>query len=142
MKFVCPVCKTAGDIPEEDSVQPATQTTCQKCGTGLSIERETGRVQTLATERNQPAGRESPGPRSKYESSVVLSMGSQDRGRKDYLAIGVFAVVLSALITTGVYFSFNIDRGALNQPLQKISKLFDEVSQYGKSILRQFQKDQ
>jgi tetratricopeptide (TPR) repeat protein len=141
MKFVCPVCKTAGDIPEEYSVQPATQTTCQKCGTSLSIEHETGRVQTLATERNQPAGKESPGFRSKDESSSVSSMGSQNKGRKDYLAMGVFAAVLFALIITGVYFSFNIDRGALNQPLQKISKLFDEVSLYGKSILRQFQKD-
>ncbi len=142
MKFDCPVCKTVGDIPEEDSVQPATQTTCQKCGTGLTIEHATGKVQTLATERNLPAGGESSDPRSEYEASPVLSRGPRDKDRKDYLAIGVFAVVLSTLILIGVYFSLNIDRSNFNQPLQMISKLFDEVSQYGKSILRQFQQDQ
>jgi hypothetical protein len=141
MKFDCPVCKTVGDISEEDSVQPATQTTCQKCGTGLTIEHATGKVQTLATERNLPAVGESSDPRSKYKASPVLSRGPQDKDRKDYLAIGVFAVVLSTLILIGVYFSLNIDRSSFNQPLQMISKLFDEVSQYGKSILRQFQQD-
>ncbi len=141
MKFVCPVCQTAGDIPEEDSLQPATQTTCLKCGTGLSIEHETGRVQRLSAGQDPLEDRTASSPRPKSAVSSVLSMGPQDKGRKDYLAMGVFAVVLSALIATGVYFSFNIDRGDLNQPLQKISKLFDEVSQYGKTILGEFQKD-
>jgi len=47
---------------------------------------------------------------------------------------------LSTLILIGGYFSLNIDRSTFNQSLQMISKLFDEVSQYGKSILRQFQQ--
>ncbi len=142
MKFVCPVCKTAGDIPADNSGQPATQTTCLKCGTGLSIEHNTGQVQRLSAGQDPLEDRAASSPRPKSAVSPVLSMRPQDKGRKDYLAMGVFAVVLSALIATGVYFSFNIDRGDLNQPLQKISKLFDEVSQYGKTILGEFQKDQ
>ena len=141
MKFVCPVCKTAGDIPADNSGQPATQTTCLKCGTGLSIEHNTGQVQRLSAGQDPLEDRAASSPRPKSAVSPVLSMRPQDKGRKDYLAMGVFAVVLSALIATGVYFSFNIDRGDLNQPLQKISKLFDEVSQYGKTILGEFQKD-
>jgi tetratricopeptide (TPR) repeat protein len=141
MNFVCPVCKTAGDIPADNSGQPATQTTCLKCGTDLSIEHNTGQVQRLSAGQDPLEDRAASSPRLKSAVSSVLSMRSQDKGRKDYLAMGVFAAVLCALIATGVYFSFNIDRGAWNQPLQKISKLFDEVSLYGKSILRQFQKD-
>jgi len=134
MKFVCPLCRTAGDILEDDLLQPAVQTTCQKCGTVLSIERETGQVQTPAAD-TQPSGR-----RPKYEPSSVLSMRSQDKGKKDYTAIGIFAVILSILIAAGVYFTLNIDRGVLNQPLHKLSKLAEDVSQHGKAIFDEFQK--
>ena len=62
MEFICPVCKTAGEIPEDDSVQPAWQTTCQKCGEVLSIERETGLV------RAQSGSSEASGMRPKYDT--------------------------------------------------------------------------
>ena len=65
---------------------------------------------------------------------------NQDQGKKDYTAIGIFAVILSILIAAGVYFTLNIDRGILNQPLQKFSKLVEDVSRYGKAIFDEFQK--
>ena len=68
MKFICPVCKTAGDIPEDDSVQPVLQTNCQKCGQILSIERETGLAQPLSADRR------ASGTRPEYDTSSVLSM--------------------------------------------------------------------
>jgi tetratricopeptide (TPR) repeat protein len=134
MKFVCPVCKTAGDIAEDESGQPAEQATCQKCGTALSIERGTGQVRTTAADKRPPA------PRPKDEMSSVLSLSSQDKGKKDYTALGVFAVVLTLLIGAGVYFTLNMDRGVLNQPLNKLSKLVEDVSRYGKAIFDEFQK--
>ena len=135
MKYVCPLCKTAGDIVEDESDQPTVEATCQNCGTALSIERETGLVRTPTA-----GGEKAPGPRPKDKYSSVLSMGSQDKAKKDYTAMGVFAVVLTLLIGVGVYFTRSVDRGALNQPLDKLSKLVEDVSQYGKAIFGEFQK--
>jgi tetratricopeptide (TPR) repeat protein len=134
MKFICPVCKTAGDIPEDDSAQPALQTTCQKCGKALSIERETGLAQPLSADRG------ASGTRPKYETQSVLSMSPRDKGKRDYTAIGVFWVVLAILVAAGVYFSLNLERGVLNKPLQTVSKMIEAVSRHGKIIFGEFQK--
>ena len=144
MKFICPVCKTPGDIPdhEDNSSQPATQTTCLNCGTGLSVEHNTGQVQRRSVGKDPQEDRKASSGRPKYAASSVLSMKPQDKGKKDYLATAVFVVVLCALIATGVYFSLNIKREALNQPLQMISELVDDVIEYGKAIFGKFQKDQ
>ncbi len=143
MKFICPVCKTAGDILLDALVQPATQTTCRKCGAELSIDGESGRAQILAAESGLPEGGKSLPPsrrRPKYATSSVLSMQSEDKSKRDYPAIAVFVLVLSALLATGVYFSLRIERGILNQPLEMFSKLVDDVSRQGKTILDEFQK--
>jgi tetratricopeptide (TPR) repeat protein len=134
MRFICPACKTAGDIPEDDSVQPALQTTCRKCGKALSIERETGLAQPLSADRS------TSGTRPKYETSSVLSMRTRDKGKRDYTAIGIFSVVLTLLVAAGVYFSLNLERGVLNKPLETVSKVVEEVSRYGKIIFGEFQK--
>jgi tetratricopeptide (TPR) repeat protein len=139
MKFVCPVCKTTGDIALDDTVQPAAQTPCPKCGTKLSIESESRPVQM------PPAGSAHksatpPGHRSKYGAFSVLSMTSNTKGKRDYPAVVVFALVLIALIATGVYFSLRIERGILKQPLEKFSRLLEDVSRQGKTILDEFQK--
>jgi tetratricopeptide (TPR) repeat protein len=134
MKFICPGCKTAGDIPEDDSVQGEWQTTCRECGQALSVERETGRVQLLSG----ASGTSDTGP--KYEASSVLSMGPEDKGKKDYTAIGVFGVVLMLLVAAGVYFTLNLERGVLNKPLETVSKIVGEVSRYGKIIFGEFTK--
>ncbi len=141
MKYVCPVCETAGDIPENDTTPPETQTTCHQCGSILTIEHETRRVEAISKASSKPAGRKPPRQRPKYEMSPVLSSRPQEKGRKDYLAIGVFVLVLCVLIATGIYFSLNINRGALNQPLEMVSELVDDVTEYGKSIWGQIQKE-
>jgi tetratricopeptide (TPR) repeat protein len=143
MKFTCPVCKTTGDIPdrEDNSGQPATQITCLKCGTRLSVEHNSGRVQQRSVEQDPQEGRAASHSRPKYAESSVLSMKPQARGKTDYLATGVFVVVLCALIAAGVYFSLNIKPDAWNRPLQMVSRLFDEVAEYGKTILGEFQKE-
>jgi len=134
MKFICPVCKTAGDIPEDDSDQPALQATCQKCGKDLSVERKTGLAQPL------PSSRKTSGTQPEYDTSSVLSMSPRDKGKKDYTAIGIFSVVLIVLVAAGVYFTVNLERGVLNRPLETVSEMLKEVSQYGKIIFGEFTK--
>jgi tetratricopeptide (TPR) repeat protein len=143
MKFVCPVCKTADDIALEDSVQPVNKTTCRKCGTKLSIEGESGRAQILSAGYGLPMESKPLAPsdrRSNDAAFSVLSMQLKDKSKRDYPAIAAFALVLCALIATGVYFSLRIERGILNQPLEMFSKMIDDVSRQGKTIFDEFQK--
>ena len=143
MKFVCPVCKTAGEIALDDSLQPVTQTTCRKCGTQLSIESESGRAQILSAEDGLPKQRKSSAPSDRWSNHAAFSglpMQSQDKNRRDYSAIAVFVLVLGALIATGIYFSLRVERGILNRPLEMFSKWVDDVSRQGKTILDEFQK--
>lgn len=134
MKYICPQCKTGGAIAEDKSDQPAVAATCQKCGAALTIEPGTGQVQTRASDRRPPD--RSP----TYKIPSVLSMGTQDKAKKDNMAMGVFAIVLALLIGVGVYFTLNIDRGVLNQPYDKLAKLVEDVSRYGKAIFDEFKK--
>ena len=144
MKFICPVCKTPGDIPDQEdgSSRPAIQSTCLKCGTDLSVEPNTGQAQRISGGQATQEDRKAKDSRPKYDVSSVLSMRPQDKGKKDYLAAGVFVAVLCALIAIGVYFSLNIKRDALDGPLRKISEMVDEVTDYGKTVFGEFQKKQ
>ena len=143
MKFVCPVCKTAGDIPDREKGpdQVDSQTICQACGTGLSINHVTGRVQRRPTGQEPQQNLAASHSRSKNGESSVLSMRPQDKGKKDYLAVSIFVAVLCVLIAIGVYFSLNITPSAWNRPLQTISELLDDAARYGKTILEEFQKE-
>jgi tetratricopeptide (TPR) repeat protein len=143
MKFTCPVCKTAGDIPDRENSagQAETQTTCLRCGTKLSVEHSTGRVKPRPAGQDPQEGRKASRVQPKYAESSVLSMKPQPEGKKDYLATGVFVVVLCALIATGVYFSLNIKTDAWNRPLQTVTRLVDEVVEYGKTLLGEFQEE-
>ena len=140
MKFECPECQTPGEIPDREDIagRPAAPVTCLKCGAELSVEPKTGRVRRPSTGQEH----KEPGGRPKYAESSVLSMRPQDKGKKDYLAVGVFAAVLCLLVVIGAYFSMNIERDALNRPLQMLSNLVDEVTEYGKAVLGEFQKEQ
>lgn len=140
MEFVCPVCQTAGNISDDNLKRPATPTTCQKCGTPLSLTRETGQVDVLSAARNPSAGKRPSSTQPGYETTSVLSMRLLDSGKKDYVSLVVFAVVLAVLIATGVYFTLNLDRGVFKKPLQSFSKLADDLSRFSKAILSEFQK--
>jgi len=95
-------------------------------------------MSAAGSQQNQSGGRQSSDTRPKFETQSVLSMHRQDKGQRDYAAIWVFAVVLTVLTASGVYFSFNLERGILSQPLQSISKLVENVSRYSKSIFSAF----
>lgn len=143
MKFVCPVCKTAGDLPFDDSSGPAKKTICRKCGAQLSIEGESGRAKPLPAADDLPqAGKPSPTPHrgSAYAKLSILSMPPDDKGKKDYAALAVFVLVLSALIAGGAYFSLRMERGIFNRPLEMFSGLVEDVSRYGKTIAGEFRK--
>lgn len=130
MKFICPLCKATGDIAVDESDSPGVETTCPKCGTALFVEPATGQVRAQASEARRP----------RYESASVLSMGSRDKAKKDYTALGVFAVVLALLIGAGVYFTLNMDRSGFDQTYNTLSKLVEEVSRYGKAIFGELLK--
>jgi tetratricopeptide (TPR) repeat protein len=143
MKFVCPVCKTAGDSAPDDSVQPVTQTICSQCGAQLSIAGKSARVQILTAGPGSPEGKKSSAPaprRPKYATSSVLSLSTKNKSNRDYPAIAFFVLVLSALVATGAYFSLHLERGILNRPLETLSKLADDASRQLKAVLTEFQK--
>lgn len=48
MEFVCPVCKTNGNIVQDDLNQPATKTTCPNCGIILPINPADGSLDALS----------------------------------------------------------------------------------------------
>jgi tetratricopeptide (TPR) repeat protein len=141
MKTVCPLCKTAVDVPEKAAGVPATQTICHQCGAELAIEHKTGKIQVVNDKHAKALGEKASGRRPKYEMTPVLSTKPREKGRRDYLAIGIFALVLSALIAIGIYFSLNISRGVLDKPLDMISEMIDEAVDYGKSVWDQIKKD-
>ncbi|MGD8723602.1 MAG: tetratricopeptide repeat protein [Desulfobacterales bacterium] len=141
MQYICPECKTTGDIPADGMVAQKTQTTCRHCGAKLNIEQETGRVEVLTEKPPAPATTDTSGRKLKYEAFPVLTTRPMEKGRKDYLAFGVFVVVLCALIAVGVYVSLGIKQGVLTQPLKKASELVDDVVDYGKSIWGQIKKE-
>ncbi len=141
MKFTCPQCQTAGDIPADSTVAPITQTRCRSCGVKLNIEQATGRVEVLTEAHPVPAAPHASGRKPKYDLSPVLTTRPLDKGRKDYLAFGVFAVVLCALIVIGFYLSLGIKLDTFNQPLKKITELADDVVEYGKSVWGQIRKE-
>jgi tetratricopeptide (TPR) repeat protein len=142
MEFICPVCKTAGEIPDDNLDRPATKTTCLKCGVRLSINLETRNVETLTADQNEPPDTKLADTRPPESLPSVLSMSQKEKGKRDYAAIMVFMVVLAVLIAAGVYFTKSIDKGVLDKPLQAFSKLVDEFSRYSKAILGEFQKEQ
>ena len=82
MKFICPECQTAGDIPEDSTAAPTTRITCHNCGVKLNIEQETGRVEVLAEKRAAPAATDMSGRTPKYEMSPVLTTEPMEKGRK------------------------------------------------------------
>ena len=134
MKYTCPLCKTSGDIADDASDLPEVAATCQECGAALSIDPGTGRVRAQAADQ-KPSVRQPT-----YASSSVLSLDSRGQTKKDYTAIGVFAVVLALLIGAGIYFTVTMDHGALNQSYDTVTKLVEDVTRYGKAIFGEFRK--
>ena len=141
MNYICPKCKTTGDIPEDSTVGPITRIICSNCGAKLNIEQDTGRVEVLTAGRPGTAARDTSSRKPKYDMSPVLSTRPMEKGRKDYVALGVFAGVLCALIVIGVTVSRGIKQDTFSQPLKMIAELADDVVEYGKSVWGQIKKE-
>jgi hypothetical protein len=108
MEFLCPVCKTSGNISNKNLEHPVTKTTCQQCAAILLINPENGNVdahtapikdtQSLKGSRKQPAESLSP----------TLSMRPMAEDSRDWPAIIVFVIVLAILISTGILLGLNV----------------------------------
>ncbi len=48
MKFNCPECKAAYNIPDEEFSRPLIKATCRKCGTKIFIDRDSGQVRAVS----------------------------------------------------------------------------------------------
>ncbi|MGD8992592.1 MAG: tetratricopeptide repeat protein [Desulfobacterales bacterium] len=141
MKYTCPECKATGDVPDNSMVAPTTRIICQNCGAKLTIEQATGRVQVPTHKRPASAARDASGRKPKYDMSPVLTSRPMEKGRKDYVAFGVFAAVICALIVIGVYLPRSLKTDIFNQPMKMITELADDVVEYGKSVWGQIQKE-
>jgi hypothetical protein len=96
MKFVCPVCKTAGNIRQDNLDRPVTKATCQNCGTIMLIDAHKSPFKNfLATETS--------GSRSTDKFTSVLTMQRQGKNAKDWTAIVVVVIILIILSSSGVY---------------------------------------
>jgi transcription elongation factor Elf1 len=123
MKFVCPICETDGSIAEDDLTHPITKATCRQCGTILLVDAVSGNVDAhksplrgtreFALSVNSEADTDLP----------VLKMRAADPGSRDWTAIIIVLVVLSVLISAGVYFTAHLD--TLQQTFQTVSELIE-----------------
>ena len=107
MEFVCPVCKTKGNIVPDD--HPTTKTTCLNCGMILFINPADGSVDAFKSPlKDSPILESSAGPPTD-KSASVLSMGRQSKESKDWTAVLSVAVILIILISAGLYFALYTD---------------------------------
>jgi transcription elongation factor Elf1 len=108
MKFVCPICETDGSISGKDLVDPVTKATCQKCGTILLVNPDTGNVDAYKSLlKATHASSDVAGARSTDPAPPVLEMRATDtdQAARDWTAIIIVMVVLAGLISAGIYFA-------------------------------------
>jgi hypothetical protein len=107
MKFVCPICETGGNISGDNLVHPVTKATCQKCGTILLVNPDTGVVDAHKSPLKATRESDVAGAPSSDTAPPVLEMRptDTDRGARDWAAIIIVMVVLVGLISAGIYFA-------------------------------------
>jgi ribosomal protein S27E len=92
MKFVCPVCKTEGSIPEDRLEHPVTKTTCQNCSAILLVNPESGKVDAHKAPLKDSYELENSSTQSTDRATSVLSMRSKEKGMRDWPAIVVLVL--------------------------------------------------
>jgi hypothetical protein len=117
MKFVCPVCKTAGELTQDVLEQKVTKTICRKCAAILIINPDSGKVETHKSSLKDSPVLGNAGIRENDGAPSVLSMRPEKEETRDWIAIGVIIVVLIMLISAGVYFVINLDLNIILRPL-------------------------
>jgi len=71
----------------------------------------------------------------------ILSLSEKDQGSKDYLALGVFVVILIALFTTVYVGIRSISNDFISEPAKYASKLLRDIEKYSKRRLGDTIKD-
>lgn len=132
MEYVCPVCETAGNSPENDPEKPIIKTTCRSCAAILLINADSGRVEAHKSSLKDAEGLAVSEIQQKGGASSVLSMRPEAEKSRDWLAISVVAVVLIITISAGIYFT--VHRGIIQKPLQSASELIEDLGQHKKKV--------
>ena len=107
MEFVCPVCKTTGNITEDDLNRPITKTTCPNCDIILLVNPDDGSVDAHKSPFKDSPIMEPLEGRPMDKSESVLSMSRQGKESRDWTAVLLVAAILIILISAGFYFAFN-----------------------------------
>ena len=107
MEFVCPICKTNGNISQDNINHPVTKATCPNCGIILLINPADGSVDALKSPLKDSPIMEPSEDQPTDKSASVLSMGRQSKQSRDWTAALLVAAILIILISAGLYFAFN-----------------------------------
>lgn len=99
MEFKCPVCQAVYRIADEKFKKPVARSVCKGCGTVLTIDKDSGRV----TSTPEGPALKSPPDKNKMPVPHPFALSSSRRSvkeKKDFLAGGIFVLVLAALVLT------------------------------------------
>jgi tetratricopeptide (TPR) repeat protein len=132
MKLVCPVCEASYRVSVERLSKPITRATCKRCGSSLSIDRDTGEV--VAETASQSTTAESVDTSGSQEGSTpsLNFANSENKDSKDYLAIGVLVAVMAVLAVLGVYLVRTTEQGSVNSPFETVFRWFEDSGWTGK----------
>jgi tetratricopeptide (TPR) repeat protein len=106
----------------------------------MLINKETGIVET-----------DTQAPESKPEPQIsdtritealpsVMSMASQEKVTRDYLAIGVVSFALILLMVACFYLIANIKKDFISKPFKSVSGLLDEITEFSKFFIDDISK--
>lgn len=106
MEFVCPVCKTNGNMTQSDLNHPVTKATCRNCGIILLINPADGSVDAFKSPLKDSPIMEASEGRPTDKTASVLSMSRQGEQSRDWTAVLWVAAILIILISAGFYVAF------------------------------------
>jgi tetratricopeptide (TPR) repeat protein len=96
----------------------------------MLINRKTGEINSESSLEELPPELPIKDTRVPDEVPSVLAMSAQHRGQRDYLAIGVVAV----LIAGGLYVALYVNKSLAKGPLDSITKFMDDITDFGKYL--------
>jgi hypothetical protein len=129
MKYVCPICETDGSISEDDLAHPITKATCQKCGTILLVDADTGSVDAHKSTLKGTREFSVSADQTTEPDLPVLEMRPAARGSRDWTAITIVLIVLIILISAGIYFTAHLEN--LQQSFKSVSRLIEDLLRSG-----------
>jgi len=121
MKFICPICETGGSISPDKLVSPITKTTCQKCGTILLANPDSGKIDAYKSPFKGTGESDAVGSGPTGTAPAVLEMRPPQKASRDWTAIVIVITVLIVLIAAGIYTAGHLD--ILRQSFQSAAEL-------------------